>query len=159
MSRAFVKDQDDLPEDVADRPISPNPNFVTERGLRLIDETLEQLRHEQAHATQRQDKEALTRTARELRYWVQRHTSAQLVEPPHDPQTVAFATRVTLAREDGHKVTYAIVGEDEADPTKGSIPYTAPVARAVLGKKVGDFAETPNGEVEIIRLEAVHPER
>ena len=41
MSRAFVKDQDDLPEDVADRPISPNPNFVTGRGLRLIDEMLE----------------------------------------------------------------------------------------------------------------------
>ncbi len=158
MSRAFVKDQDDLPADIADRPISANPNFVTARGLRLIDEALERLRHEQAHAQQAQNKEDMSRTARDLRYWVQRHTSAQLVPPPHDLSKVAFGTRVTLKREDGRTQRFAIVGEDEGDPVQGAIAYTSPLARAVLGKSVGEFAEGPAGEVEIVALEAVDPE-
>ena len=37
MSRAFVKEQDDVPEDLPERPVSANPNFVTPAGLELID--------------------------------------------------------------------------------------------------------------------------
>jgi transcription elongation GreA/GreB family factor len=158
MSRAFVKDQDDLPEDVADRPISPNPNFVTARGLRLIDEAITRLRHGQAHAQQTQDKEALAHTARDLRYWLQRRTSAQLVEPPHGVSKVAFATRAEIRRADGRTQVYAIVGEDEADPAEGTIAYSSPLARALLGKHAGDLVEAPGGEVEIVGLEAVGPE-
>lgn len=158
MSRAFVKDQDDLPEEFADRPISANPNFVTAHGLRLIDAEIEQLRHEQAQAQHDGDKAVLARTARDLRYWLQRRTSAQLVEPPHQVTKVAFATRVTIRREDGRTQSFAIVGEDEGDPAKGSIAYSSPLARALLGKAKGDFAEAPGGEVEIVALEAVGPE-
>ena len=41
MSRAFVKEQDDVPEDLTERPVSASPNVVTARGLRLIDAEIE----------------------------------------------------------------------------------------------------------------------
>ncbi|MBI2719375.1 MAG: transcription elongation factor GreA [Rhizobiales bacterium] len=158
MSRAFIKEQDEVPEELTTRPVSPNPNFVTARGMRLIDETLDGLRKSLAAAQHDGDRAAVARVSRDLRYWLQRRTSAQLVEPPPGPKAVAFATRVTIERDDGRKLRFAIVGEDEADPAQGRIAYASPMARALLGKAVGEFAEAPGGEVEIIALEAVDPE-
>jgi transcription elongation GreA/GreB family factor len=155
MSRAFVKDQEDVPEEFPERAVSTNPNFVTERGLRHIDDMLESLRKDQAHAQHQGDKAGLARTSRDLRYWMQRRTTAQVVLPPGKAETVAFATRVTIEREGGRRQSFAIVGEDEADPSKGSIAYSSPMARALLGRKVGDFAEIHDGEVEIVALEAI----
>ena len=57
-----------------------------------------------------------------------------------------------LSREDGRRQTYAIVGEDEADPAAGSISYISPLARALMGKTVGDTAVVNGAEVEIIEL-------
>lgn len=158
MSRAFVKEQDDAPEALLERPVSSNPNFVTARGLRLIDAEIETLRNQQSQAQHIGDKAAAARYARDLRYWVQRRTTAQLVAPPGDLTAVAFATRVTIERHDGRRQTFAITGEDEADPAKGLLAYTSPMARALLGRRIGDFAEAPGGEVEIVVLEAVDPE-
>ncbi len=158
MSRAFVKEQDDAPEELLERPVSPNPNFVTARGLRLIDAEIETLRGQQSKAQHGGDKAAAARYARDLRYWVQRRATAQLVAPPADLKTVAFATRATIERHGGRRQTFAIVGEDEADPAKGLLAYTSPMARALLGRKFGEFAEAPGSEVEIIALEAVNPE-
>ena len=153
MSRAFVKEQDDAPEELLERPISPNPNFVTERGLQLIDEAIDALRHDQARAHSAGDKAAVARAARDLRYWLLRRASAQLVAPPQERMKVAFATRVTLRRSDGRLQHFTIVGEDQADPAQGYIAYNAPLARAVLGKLAGDVAEAPGGEVEIVAVE------
>ena len=157
MSRAFVKDQEDSDpiEDLAERPISPHPNYVTHRGLRLMDSEIATLRHTLAEAQRNEDRPAIARTSRDLRYWVERRTTAQVVEPPAGSGPVAFATRVTYEREDGRSSTYAIVGEDEADLKFGYMAYTAPLARALFGKVVGDVADTPTGEVTIIRIEAV----
>lgn len=150
MSRAFVKEQDDAPEELLERPVSANPNFVTERGLRLIDEELEKLSKVQSEAQAVEDKVAVARAGRDLRYWQQRRATAQLVAPPVELKTVAFATSVTILREDGRRQRFTIVGEDEADPAKGLIAYVSPMARALLGKAVGDFAEAPGGEVEVV---------
>ena len=158
MSRAFVKEQDDAPEELLERPVSSNPNFVTARGLRLIEEALETLRNTQTRAHGQGDKAAVARAARDLRYWQQRRATAQLVAPPPELKTVAFATSVTIMREDGRRQRFTIVGEDEADPARGLIAYVSPMARALLGKAVGEFAEAPGSEVEIVALEAVGPE-
>jgi len=157
MSRAFVKEQDDAPELLPERPISPNPNFVTAAGLRQIDETIDALRRDLAHAQADADKAAVARASRDLRYWLQRRTTAQLVPPPRPLAVVAFATRVTVDRDDGRRQGFAIVGEDEADAARGVIAYTSPMARALLGKAKGEFAEVPGGEVEIVGLEAIDP--
>jgi len=59
---------------------------------------------------------------------------------------------VTFSREDGRVQTYRIVGEDEADPKTGSISYVSPVARALLGKSVGDPAYVGDDELEITAI-------
>jgi transcription elongation GreA/GreB family factor len=153
MSRAFVKDQDDTFEELGDRPLSQNPNFVTARGLHLMDEEIERLRADFAEAQRTRDRAALAHTSRDLRYWTQRRATAQLIALPDNLEKVAFATRVTIEREDGKRQTLTITGEDEADPSKGFIAYTAPLTRAVLGKKIGEFAEAPGGEVEVVAID------
>jgi transcription elongation GreA/GreB family factor len=155
MSRAFVKEQDDAPEDLPERPVSSNPNFVTARGLALIDAEIESCRKLLAQGQQAQDKSAISRASRDLRYWMSRRSSAQQVGSMETPQAVGFATRVTIAREDGRRQVFAIVGEDEADPAKGLIAYTSPMARALMGKAEGEFTEAPGGEVEIKKLEGL----
>jgi transcription elongation GreA/GreB family factor len=62
---------------------------------------------------------------------------------------VQFGRTVEIARDDGRRQTFRIVGEDEADPARGSVSYVSPLARALLGKTVGDCADVNGGEVEI----------
>jgi transcription elongation GreA/GreB family factor len=157
MSRAFVKEQDDQEglEELPERPVSTNPNFVTPRGLALIDEEIETARKLLAHAQHESDRGGIARASRDLRYWTQRRATAQPVEPPKVPQKVAFATRVTVKRSDGREQVFSIVGEDEADLEKGLIAYTVPMARALLGLEVGEEAELPGGHVEVIDLKPI----
>ena len=55
---------------------------------------------------------------------------------------VVFGTTVDLeAEEDGKKVTYTIVGEDEADIRAARIAVTSPIARALIGKSEGDVVD------------------
>jgi transcription elongation factor GreA len=65
---------------------------------------------------------------------------AEVVESSGDPpDKVRFGTTVVL--EDlasGEELTYRIVGEDEADVSKGLLSVTSPVARALIGKEVDD---------------------
>ena len=72
-------------------------------------------------------------------------------------KTVMFGATVTLIDEDSaEKLTYQIVGEDEADVKQGRLAITAPLSRAIIGKKTGDVVEvnTPKGEkaYEIARV-------
>ncbi|MGY2047215.1 transcription elongation factor GreA [Methylobacterium sp. JK268] len=152
MSIAFVREPEggEAFEDLPDRPISPHPNFVTPEGLALIEAELDRLHAEHA-ALGPDDKAALARTNRDLRYWTARRTSAQVIEPtPGD--TVHFGSTVTIEREDGTRQTFRIVGEDEADPAKGSIAYVAPLARALTGKQAGDAVTVADHDIEIIEV-------
>ena len=55
---------------------------------------------------------------------------------------VVFGATVELeAEEDGKRVTYTIVGEDEADLKKARIAVTSPIARALIGKEEGDVVD------------------
>jgi transcription elongation factor GreA len=55
------------------------------------------------------------------------------------PDTVRFGVTVLLSDDDtGEEVRYTIIGEDESDVAAGRISVTSPVARALLGKSVGD---------------------
>jgi len=71
---------------------------------------------------------------------------------------VVFGARVTLAElDDDEHVTYYIVGSEEADISKNKISIESPIARAMIGKGVGDEIKvtTPRGlrEFEIISIE------
>ncbi len=74
--------------------------------------------------------------------------------------TVTFGATVTLVDEDtDDKLTYQLVGELEADVKEGRLAVTAPLARAIIGKEVGDTVEvnTPKGEkaYEILKVKFV----
>jgi transcription elongation GreA/GreB family factor len=154
MSNAFVKEPEggEAFEDLPDRPISPHPNFVTPEGLAMIEAELTRLHEEHAAAQAADDKIALAKTARDLRYWTARRASAQVVQPPADATEVHFGSTVTIKREDGRRQTFRIVGEDEADPAKGTISYVSPLARALTGKRVGDVVQAGNSDAEIVAI-------
>jgi transcription elongation GreA/GreB family factor len=154
MSRAFVKEDDAGGgiEPLPDRPISPHPNIVTPEGLAAIERQLGELQQRHAAALQAEDRAALGAIARDLRYWSARRASAQLVKAPEAPSEVAFGTTVTIERDDGRRQTWRIVGEDEADPAQGRLSYVSPVARALLGRRVGDVVRAGNSDAEIIAI-------
>lgn len=54
---------------------------------------------------------------------------------------VAFARWVTVEEEDGRRATWRLVGPDEAEPRRGLLSAAAPLARALLGRRVGDEVE------------------
>jgi len=73
---------------------------------------------------------------------------------------VVFGSTVELMETaGGEKVTYQIVGEDEADLKLGKISYSSPIAKALIGKFSGDVVEvrTPGGvkELEIVDVKYV----
>ncbi len=153
MSRAFVKEQDsDSVETLPDRPISTHPNDVTEEGLILIESALAAARAALAGAQASGDRTAAARAGRDLRYWTARHASARVVPPPTSTDEVRFGARVTIVRDDGREQTFRIVGEDEADPARGTISHVSPLARALFGKTVGDVVGVGKGEAEITRI-------
>ena len=65
---------------------------------------------------------------------------AQVIETGgNPPETVRFGVTVVLTDDDtGEEVQYTITGEDESDVSVGLISVTSPVARALLGKRVGE---------------------
>jgi len=153
MSRAFVKEDDSGGiEPLPDRPISPHPNIVTPEGLALIERNLADLQERHAAAMQAEDRAAQAAVARDLRYWSARRASAQVVKPPDAPAEVAFGTTVTIERDDGRQQTWRIVGEDEADPAHCTLSHVSPVARALMGRQVGDVIRAGNSDAEIVKI-------
>ena len=84
---------------------------------------------------------------------------AEVIDPTKlSGDRVKFGATVTIEdTESGDKSTYTIVGEHEADIKKGRISIGAPVARALIGKEVGDTVSLPSAkgkrEVEISSVE------
>lgn len=159
MSVAFTKETDleANAADLVDRPISEHPNLVTREGLALIDAELAAAREAYAAAqaaggVEQGDRTAMARATRDLRYWSSRRASAQLTEPDREGGKAVFGSTVVIDREDGRRQTFRIVGEDEADPAKGSVSYVSPLARALLGKSAGDEATVAGAEVDIVEV-------
>jgi len=86
---------------------------------------------------------------------------AEVIDPSAlSGKDVKFGATVTLADEETEeKATYQIVGEDEADIKDRRLSITSPLARALIGKKVGESVEvsTPRGHksYEIVRVRFV----
>jgi transcription elongation GreA/GreB family factor len=154
MSGAFTKEQDDdeLREELPDRPISSYRNLVTPAGLAQIEAELARLHVELDEAQSKDDKHAIARAARDLRYWTARRASAEVVHAIADVGQVRFGHRVVVEDETGKTHDYRLVGEDEADPSKGLIPYVAPLAMALLGKSVGESVEVGRHSARIIEI-------
>jgi len=139
-----------------DRPISPHPNLVTEAGLKALELQLQQAREAYEAAQKIEDVNERRRQAaiplRDARYLAERIRTAQVVTNPALTDTVVFGSTVSFRRDDGRVQRYRVVGEDEADPKTGSISFVSPVARALMGKAVGDVVDTSDQELEIISI-------
>lgn len=89
--------------------------------------------------------------------------SAKVVDPAEQPahDQVRFGATVELADEDGNRRTITIVGDDEADASRGSIGWSAPVARALIGARVGDerVVRLPAGEKSYEVMAIDYPRR
>ena len=158
MAVAFTREEDyeSQAADLPDRPVSTQPNLVTASGLAGIEAELAAARAAysaaQVEGGVSADRTAMARATRDLRYWSARRTSAQLTEPEAQADIVQFGRAVEFEREDGRRQAFRIVGEDEADPAKGSVSYASPLARALLGKTVGDTAMVNGAEVEVVAV-------
>ena len=89
-------------------------------------------------------------------------STAEIIDPSKLTNTgkVVFGAVVELEdQDDAHRVTYQVVGEDEADIRAGRVSVTSPIARAVVGKSEGDVVDVtaPGGirsyEIVAVRFE------
>ena len=152
MSKAFTKDDDAPAELVVPRraPLpAAAPNYVTPRGLELLERELSQLVQS---TPPRSDGPVDVAHAARLAALEQRIASAVVVESHAQPKDeVRFGASVEIENQAGVKRRYRIVGVDEANAGEGAIAFVAPLARALLGKRVGEVASfvTPSGEDEL----------
>ncbi|MNJ98406.1 Transcription elongation factor GreB [compost metagenome] len=102
-------------------------------------------------------KRRLREIDKRVHFLTKRIEDAEVVDPSQMKAThVLFSATVTIANEDGDELIYQIVGEDELDPKNGRISWKSPVAKALLGKKVGDEVRIvkPAGE-EFVTIENI----
>ena len=138
-------------EEPVELQLSPHRNLVTAEGFAQIQAAVERLRAELAAARSADDRAAVKRIRRDLRYWSERQRTAELVQPAAGGK-VRFGALVVLRHADGSRVEYRIVGEDEADPAQGKISYVSPIARLLIGAAVGEAISLPDGPAEILEI-------
>jgi transcription elongation factor GreB len=97
-------------------------------------------------------KRRLREIDRELGWLSKRMKAARVVDPAEQPDKsrVWFGATVTIADEEDRQRILTLVGDDEADASKGLIGWNAPIARALRGANVGDLRRVtlPSGETE-----------
>ncbi len=153
MSVAFRRESDDEhKEPEFELPIAVGPNLVTPRGLRLLGEEVARLEGEIAETT---DEDARKKLQRRLRYFHTRQSTADVQAPPADG-SAGIGSRVTYRLNKAEK-TITIVGGDEADPARGHIAFSAPLARTLMGVEAGESVEYQDRE-DAIAILAVDPD-
>jgi transcription elongation factor GreB len=159
----------------AEKPGSP---YITPEGARRLREEVQYLwrelrpevvkalaaaaaegdRSENAEYTYR--KKQLGGIDRRVRYLSKRIDIMKIVDrPPADTSIIRFGAQITLHSSVEGQVQYRIVGVDETDAAKGHISIDSPVAKALLGKTVGDSTEVQLPEclahIEVIAIRYV----
>lgn len=150
-------------------------NYITPEGLAKLRAEYHALMHEERpklvevvawaasngdrseNADYQYGKRRLREIDRRVHFLTKRIEDAEVVDPKTmKAQTILFSATVTIVNEDGNELVYQIVGEDEFDPKIGRISWRSPVAKALLGKKVGDEVRLikPAGE-EFVTVEKI----
>ncbi len=158
MSQAFLKEQDDsaLVNKLPDRPQSEHPNYVTPAGLDRLQEKVRALQERRAalegHVDDPHKQQELAQVERDLRYFQGRVEKVVVVDLAKQPaDEVHFGAVVEVEDEDGVRHSFTVVGEDEADVTRNRVSWVSPLAKAMLGSRVGDAVtwRRPAGDVEL----------
>lgn len=152
MSRAFVKDQDDAyTEQMPDRPESGQPNYITPKGLEALKARLQELKDAKEKLG---DQVAALRPEVERDIpWLETRIAKAIVLDPKKQKTdeVQFGATVEAVDQADKRHRFAIVGEDETEVSKGRISWLSPLAKSLLGAKVGDSVtwKRPAGDLEL----------
>lgn len=181
MNKAFVRETEDDDEEDTLTPALKIPagakNYVTPAGFARLREELDFLLKSErpkmvetvAWAASNGDrsengdylygKKRLREIDRRVRFLNKRLALAQVVDPLQQTHTdqVFFGATVTVADSEGEEQTYAIVGIDEADASRGLISWTSPLARALIKAREGDTIrfQSPAGvrELDIVGID------
>lgn len=151
----------ELPE----RPLSDHPNYVTPQGLEQLQARVRELHehHEHLAPLAKDDSEAKRKqreVERDQRYFNAQLDRAIVVDPAAQPRDgVHFGATVEIADEDGTRTVFHIVGDDEADVTAGRISWASPLAKAMIGARVGDIVKwhRPAGDAEVEIVKIIYP--
>jgi transcription elongation factor GreB len=177
MSRAFVDEDDSMASESAAPEIKvPIPegsrNYLTPEGADRLSRELHELVEVERHriladiarttsdGNADRDESAAFRRAlgsidRRIEYLVRMSMLAEVMTPPEGGyDRVKFGARVVVRDEAGRESEYRIVGVDEAEPERGLIGWTSPVARALMGRLPGErtVAKLPSGEKRLLVL-------
>ncbi|MBX5480464.1 MAG: GreA/GreB family elongation factor [Myxococcaceae bacterium] len=158
MSKAFISE-----ETVEHGPITRGPptlqpgevRYITPEGFAALQANLAKAREERAEAMQLPEEEraaALNELDQRIAFYEATIASLTVLSPDDAPEgRVAFGTWVTIEDEEGTETTWRIVGPDEADPRHGRLSVHSPVARALMGRAVGETVEVrrPTGDGEL----------
>lgn len=159
MSRAFVNEErfeQAGGEELVDRPISQHPNYVTPTGaleLQILEESLiTQLESLKGSADDTFSKDKVAEIERDLRYVRARLDSIILVDPKtQNHETVLFGATVEVKDSEDSQHVFHIVGEDEANATINKVSWVSPLAKSLIGQKVGDTVtwQRPAGNMSL----------
>ena len=147
MSRAFVKEDVDLPERSGrKRSASGLPpgatNYMTGRGAKRLRDELQKLRATNAGSERIGELEHIL-------------ASVHVVDPP-DPasNSVSFGATVTVKDKKGLAETYTVVGVDELDLEPDAISWISPIGKALLAADMGDSIRLADGRTaKIVKIE------
>jgi len=172
MSKAFVREDAEAEEPEGAEPsFGAGPRYITPEGRRRLEAELERLWRverpkvtaEVTEAAAQGDrsenaeyiygKRRLREIDRRVRFLTRLIEKLSVVtQMPDDRERVFFGAWVTVEDEAGQSATYRLVGPDETEAQAGRISIESPMARALLGKRVGDDAlvRRPKGESELV---------
>ena len=154
MSKAFTKEDDDIPEPVRRvRQSSELPpgavNYMTAEGARRLKSELDKLKAAQSVQGKRRQQRTV-----ELEHVLASMTIVPVQEPT--PDEVLFGATVTVRAKSGELARYRIVGVDETKLEPGWVSWMSSLAKALIGAQVGqrvNLGEPPPGEeVEIVKI-------
>jgi transcription elongation GreA/GreB family factor len=147
MSRAFVKEDVDLPERSGrKRSASGLPpgatNYITARGAKHLRAELQKLRAANTNNTRVAELEQIL-------------ASIHVVDRPHPASnSVGFGATVTLEDKKGRTETYTVVGVDELDLEPDAVSWISPIGKALLAVDMGDWITLEDGRAaKIVKIE------
>jgi transcription elongation GreA/GreB family factor len=147
MSRAFVKEDVDLPERSGrKRAASGLPpgatNYITMRGANRLHDELGKLRAADTNSERVAELERIL-------------ASVEVVDPPERPsKSVMFGSTVTVKDKNGRAETFTIVGVDELDFEPEAASWISPVGKALLAAEMGRWIKLEDGRsAKIVNIE------
>ena len=181
MSKAFVKETQDQPED-EEREAPPLPggkNYISPAGYARLKAELKQLVEAERpevvktvawaaslgdrseNADYLYGKKRLREIDRRVRFLIKRLEAAEVVDSAgRDTDQVFFGATVRVAGSSGKTQTVTIVGVDEVEPSRGKVSWISPIAKALLKAREGDTVtlRTPAGDEKLQIQEVTYTE-